>query len=69
VTVISEFLEVAKGQVVWVDISGRDSLYQGKVESYDAGHVIISSDAGFDCIRIKQIRGISLPKQVEIMAK
>lgn len=67
-TVISEFLKVAKGQVIWADIVGRDGLYQGKVEVYDSDHMIISSELGFDCIKIKQIRGISLPKQAEIIA-
>jgi hypothetical protein len=67
-TVILDFLKVAKGQFVWVDIKGRESLYEGKMEDYDEGHLIISSDLGFDCISIEQVRGISLPKQVEIVA-
>jgi len=68
-SVINEFLRVAKGQTVWLDIAGRASFYQGKVERFDREHIIISSELGFDCIAISDIRGISLPKQVEIVAE
>ncbi len=69
VTIISEFLKVAKGQHVWVNIVDCDGLYEGKIESHDANHMIISSELGFDCIRIDWVIGISLPKQVEIIAE
>lgn len=68
-SVISEFLKVAKGKTVYVDVIDWDCPRQGKVEEYDNSHVIVSGETGFDCIRIKQIRGISLPKQAEIIAE
>jgi hypothetical protein len=64
---LDDFLKVAVGQVVWIDLMGAAALYQGKVECYDSEYVIISSDLGFDCLIRSQIRGVSLPRQVEIV--
>jgi hypothetical protein len=65
---LDDFLNVAVGQVVWIDLMGAAAIYQGKVECYDSEHVVISSDLGFDCLTRSQIRGVSLPSQVEVVA-
>lgn len=67
-SVILAFLEKAKGQIVWIDILTQTSLFEGKVEAFDADHLVISSEKGFDCVTINQIADISLPKQTEIVA-
>jgi hypothetical protein len=66
-SVILDFLSVAKGHVVWIDILTQNNLFQGKVEAFDACHLLISNELGFDCISVDQIADISLPKQTEII--
>jgi hypothetical protein len=67
-SLIHDFLNRAKGQVVYVDIITQDSLFSGKVESCDGIHLLISNEWGMDCIAIDQIADVSLPKQAEIVA-
>ena len=67
-SVMREFLKLAKGLYIWIDVPSCDILLEGKVITFDRKHIMLSCEAGLFAVCIEDIAHASLTVQSEIVA-
>ncbi len=67
-SIIKEFLRTATGRFVWISCPEISIPLEGRVESFDDRHVLLSCERALVCVAIDKIEEIDLLNQVEIIA-
>lgn len=67
-SIMQEFLKMAIGLYIWIDIPSCEVPLIGKVEAFDETHVMLTAERGIFVACLEDIAHVHLAKQVEIIS-
>lgn len=67
-SIMQEFLKMARGRYIWIDIPSCAVPLIGKLEAFDETHVMLTTERGIIVACLEDIAHVHLAKQVEIIS-